>query len=190
VKLKKKLKEDIKKEIEEEINSEMEKVVNKIVDDKLKQSTTKTDEKIDAINMDFTHVRQHIQQQKREMQKLSDKLKATARNAQKAISLANFNQQYSQKCNIKITGWTEKTGEDLRKNFCEILREKFDVNPNEILAIHRIPGKKGETRPVIVRMVSRESKMKIIRHRKDVRPQFNMMDHITSLNAKLIHQLK
>ena len=188
--IKKTLKEDIKNEIQAEIKLEMEKVANKIVDDKLRQFATKTDEKIDAINMDLTHVRQDIQQQKRELQRLSDELKATARNAQKAISMANFNQQYSQKCNIKITGWKEKAGEDLRKDFCEILREKVDVNPNEILAIHRIPGKNGETRPVIVRMVSTESKTKIIRHRKDLRPQLNMMDHITSLNAKLIHQLK
>jgi hypothetical protein len=63
---------------------------------------------------------------------LSDELKATARNAQKTISMANFNQQYSQKCNIKITDWKEKTGGNRRQDFCEILREKVDVNPNAI----------------------------------------------------------
>lgn len=46
--------------------------------------------------MDLNDVRQTIQQHERGIQRLSEEL--GARNAQKELSMLNFNQQYSQKC--------------------------------------------------------------------------------------------
>ncbi|KAK3100442.1 hypothetical protein FSP39_020031 [Pinctada imbricata] len=77
--------------------------------------------------------------------------------------MANFNEQYSRKNNVKILNWKEpeKTprrtdnanekakGENLLQELIKILKEKVKVSvePQEILAIHRIPGKKRPPPP-------------------------------------------
>ena len=90
----------------------------------MKRVNSANSEKFDAINMDFTDVREKIAKEKRELEKMTEELHAVARNARQAISMANFNQQYSQKCNIKIHGWREQTRENLREKFCSILKQK------------------------------------------------------------------
>jgi hypothetical protein len=67
--------------------------------------------------------------------------------------MANYNQQYSMKFNIKIMNYPEKKDEKIRDIF---VKDKLNVkvDPSEIQAIHRIPGKIGETRPVIVKLVN------------------------------------
>ena len=75
----------------------------------------------------------------------------------------------SQKCNFKILGWREQPKEILKENFCKILKQRadIDVNPADILAIHRALGNRdGGPRPLIVRMISLEAKVRIIKHRK------------------------
>jgi hypothetical protein len=189
------VKDEIKKELKNEIKSEFEKSTQKNIDESLRRVNIDNIERFDALNMDVTDVRETIAREKRELQKLSDELKTAARNARQAISMANYNQQYSQKCNIKILGWREHTKENLREEFCNILKQRIQdlhVNPADILAIHRIPdNRSGGPRPVIVRMISPEAKTNIIRHRQVMmKKDFTMVDHITQQNAKLIQKLK
>lgn len=187
------IKDEIKKELKNEIKSEIEKSTQKTTDEKLMRANIDNIEKFDALNMDLTDVRETIAKEKRELQKLSDELNTAARNARQAISMANFNQQYSQKCNIKLLGWREHSKENLREEFCKILKQRIDidVNPADILAIHRIPDRSGGPRPVLVRMISSEAKTNIIKHRKVMmKEDFTMVDHITPQNAKLIQKLK
>ena len=59
--------------------------------------------------------------------------------------------------------------EILKENFCKILKQRadIDVNPADILAIHRVPGNRdGGPCPVIMRMISSEAKLRIIKHQK------------------------
>lgn len=62
---------------------------------------------------------------------MSDELRITTENARQAISIcmANFIQQYSQKCNIKLQGWIEKV--NLKQEVCAVIQQKVkvDVNP-------------------------------------------------------------
>lgn len=80
------------------------------------------------------------------MQKLSDELATVARDARQATSMANFNLQYSQKCNIKILVWQEQRKKNLKENFCMILKQRvnMDVNPADILEMHRVPGSRSD----------------------------------------------
>lgn len=191
--IKDEIKKELKTELKTELKGEIEKFTNSNVDEKLKQTRADTNEKFDALNMDLTDIREKIAKEKRELQKMSDDLRITTKNAQQAISMANFNQQYSQKCNIKILGWREKSKEDLKQEFCAVLKQrvKVDVNPHDILAIHRVPGNRnGGPRPIIVRMISPESKTLIMKHRKQMKEEFLMVDHITQQNAMLIQKLK
>lgn len=58
-------------------------------------------------------------------------------------------------------------------------------------AIHRVPGNRnGGPRPIIVRMISPESKTLIMKHRKRMKEEFLTVDHITQQNAMLIQKLK
>lgn len=99
--IKDEIKKELKTELKTELEGEIEKFTNSNVDEKLKQTRADTNEKFDALNMDLTDIREKIAKEKRELQKMSDDLRITTKNAQQAISMANFNQQYSQKCNIK-----------------------------------------------------------------------------------------
>lgn len=115
--------------------------------------------------------------------KISDELSITTKNARQCISIANFNQQYSQRCNIKIFGWREKSKEDPKQKFCAVLKQKVkvDVNPQDILAIHRVPGDRNNSVlcRIIVKMISR----------KQMKEEFLMVDDITQQNAILIQKL-
>ena len=184
------IKDEIKEDLKNELKCEIEKSAERSLEEKIKRVSSVNSEHFDAVNMDLTDIREKIAGEKRELQKLTEELRQVARNARQAISMANFNQQYSQKCNIKILGWREQNRENLKENFCSILKEKvnIDVNPADILAIHRIPGN-GGTRPVIVRMISSDAKTNIMKHRKSVK-EFTMVDHITQQNAQLIQRLK
>jgi hypothetical protein len=188
--LKTAIKDEIKKEIVNELKSELENSTEGF-EEQVKRMNTVNSEKFDALNMDLTDVREKFAKERRQLEKLTEELHAVARNARQAISMANFNQQYSQKCNIKIHGWKEQTKENLREKFCSVLKQKvnIEVNPADILAIHRIPGN-GGIRPVIVRMISADAKTNIMKHRKAMKEEFTMMDHITHQNAQLIQKLK
>lgn len=102
--------------------------------------------------MDLTDVREKFTKKKESYRSWT-----TYRNAQQAISMANFNQQCSQKCNIKILGCREQTKENFKENLCAILKRKvnINVNPADILVMHRVPGNRsGGTLPVLVSMIS------------------------------------
>ena len=79
--------------------------------------------------------------------------------------MANFNEQYSRKNNIKIMNWEEGDNDkDLRKGLIKKLNKnaKVVVKSEEIVAIHRIPGKAGETRPVFVKFANGECKVRVM----------------------------
>lgn len=82
---------------------------------------------------------------------MSDELRITTENARQAISIcmANFIQQYSHKCNIKLQGWIENSKVDLKQEVCAVIKQKVkvDVNPQDILEIHRIPGNRNKKCP-------------------------------------------
>ena len=100
------------------------------------------------------------------------------------IKVANQTQQYSQKTNIKFLKWEENKKENLRDDLVKILKltVDLDINPDDILAIHRTPGgdQRGP-RPVIAKFKNTETKVKVIRKRQDeqLKKHFSMYDHLT-----------
>ncbi|CAG2191782.1 unnamed protein product [Mytilus edulis] len=75
----------------------------------------------------------------------------------------------SRKFNIKVMNFPENKDE----NFIEIFKNKIvkdtlkiTIRPDEIQAIHRIPGKQGEHRPFIVKLINSEVKYRIMREKK------------------------
>lgn len=91
-------------------------------------------------------------------------------------------------------GWKEKQVENLRMDLCTILKEKSGVvlDLNDVLEIHRLPqGNRGGIKLVIAKFKSTEVKVKVIKNRskEEIKNNFTMYDHITPMNAKLIHDL-
>ncbi|XP_023931848.1 uncharacterized protein PF11_0207-like [Lingula anatina] len=178
------MKHEIKQEVKEDIKQEMQQYLT----DRLSLLS----EKIDALYLDNESLREKLSKQISDTRKSLANLKETSHLAKTAVKMANYNQQYSQKNNIKFLNWPEKPKEDLRRDLCRILKEKVnvDISPASILGIHRIPGNSGGARPVIAKFVNTKEKTKVIKHRQALKGNFIMFDHITQKNAELIKILK
>lgn len=200
------IKSEIKKEIVEEVKATLKQELtegvtvqvktefeNKI-DSKTKEFESHTKDIADGVNMDLTALREKFHDQLKELRTLKDSLKRYQAMTETALTLANNNQQYSQKNNIKFLGWKEQRQENLREDLCSIMREAAGVtiDPSDILEIHRIPGAQGKTRPVIAKFRNLEVKVKIIKNRskEEVKKRFLMFDHITQMNSELLRELK
>ena len=76
----------------------------------------------------------------------------------------------------------------------DIVKDKLNVKvaPSEIQAIHRIPGKIGETRPVIVKLVNSEVKYRIMRAKQNLpkKETKRLVDDATKHNMGLITRLR
>lgn len=76
--------------------------------------------------------------------------------------------QYSRLNNIRVYGVPEIPHEDTCELFINLCREKLNINiaNNEIDLCHRLAGREGTARPIIVRLCSRNLKNKIFYQKK------------------------
>lgn len=196
--LKQELKEEILTEIKQTVKSEITDKFEEKLDQKIESKTKDFERQVkdtaDGFNLDMETMKENFAQHNRELRTLKENLKQCQFMAREAIQLSNQNQQYSQKNNIKFLGWKESRNEDLRTDLCNILKQKtgIELDPKDVLAIHRLPHGKQGPRPVIAKFVSSEIKVNVIKKRsnEDLKKCFLMVDHITPRNAKLINVLK
>ena len=184
------IKNDLKVSVTAQVQTEFETKIEK----QYKDFDFKTRELADGFNLDFDTLREKLHSQARDIRYLQDKLKDCQVTSQSALSLANQNQQYSQKNNIKFMNWAEKPNENLRNELCRILKNSvdLDLDPNDVLEIHRIPsGHQNGPRPVIAKFRNSDSKIKVIRNRSksELKKVFLMYDHLTPLNTTLLRDL-
>ena len=172
------------KELEVKIQNEIEIKVQKAVKDK----TTELSDRLDSLTLENVQLRESPE-------KLETKLNANETLAQKAMQKSNYNEQYSSKNNIKIMGVPEtadETVETLTDKICNILYEKADLHIDIrcIVAIHRIPGKAGYSKPVLMKMINNHEKTAIMRKRKEMKTAgFRLVDDVTKLNTELINKV-
>ena len=89
------------------------------------------------------------------------------------------NEHYSRKNNLRVLGLVEEEEENLEAKFIKIVEDNLqgEISADEIEIIHRIGARKsgrgeqgsrrdGKPRPVIVKLLSHKSKMKILLKRK------------------------
>ena len=81
---------------------------------------------------------------------------------------SNYNEQYSRKNNVKILNIQENRDENedsITKSVTSILKTHagVDLLLTDIVAIHRIPTKKGQTRPVLIKLRNNTAKSTIMR---------------------------
>lgn len=185
---------DLKNNLKSEITDSVRENFDLKIDKKTKEFECQVKEVSDGFNLDFDTLREKLHEQNKELRSLKETIKECEEISLDALKLANQNLQYSQKNNIKFMGWKEQKDENLRMDLCTILKEKAGValDPNDVLEIHRLPqGNRGGIRPVIAKFKSTEVKVKVIKNRskEEIKKCFTMYDHITPMNAKLIHDL-
>ena len=207
----KEMTEEIKKDIKAELKQEIVAELQTEVEDKIgvlktefndKSESLKTefterssllDEKCAGANLDIEFLRVKICNQEAELREMRKALKECETEFKTVKVMANFNQQYSQKNNVKILHWAEKRNEDLKSDLCAIVKQDtgVELDPRNILAIHRVPHgqRKSGPRPVVVKFINSETRISILRHRKTLKPRFTLIDHLTPLNVELLHRL-
>lgn len=69
-------------------------------------------------------------------------------------------------------------------------KAKVTVDPYRIMALHRIPGKSGMPKPVLMKLMNNSEKTKIMRRRKEMKQAgYKLVDDVTRSNTKLINKL-
>lgn len=119
--IKGKIKNEIIKEVKEALTEELtstvtSKVRNEFdskIDTKAKEFESCTKDISEGMNMDLDALKEKFHEHLKELRSLKDNLKRYQTLTETAYTLANQNQQYSQKNNIKFIGWKEKGQENL-----------------------------------------------------------------------------
>ena len=86
----------------------------------------------------------------------------------------------------------DETEKSLTDKVLEILdtKAKVKVDPYKIMALHRIPGKSGMPKPVLIKLMNNSEKTKIMRRRKEMKQAgYKLVDDVTRSNTKLINKL-
>ena len=164
----------------------------KELDDKLRERTGILYDRIDGMAIENENLRERLRSKDKTIEALEEKVLDSDKRSMEALRQANYNEQYSRKHNIRVLSYPEKRDEDLSHDFINLVRKdlKVDVLPEEITAIHRIPGKQNLPRPVIVKFKNTEVKSRIMRQKKNLKEVVKFHDDITHRNIGLMSRLK
>ena len=174
----------VQKKIEQKVE---EAVVDKL-EEKLKDKLTELNDRMDSLVHENVQLREANE-------KLKKRLDKNEKVAQSALEKSNMNEQFSRKNNIKIMGVEEDVDEPEHKlieKINNILTSKAGVtlDVNKIVAIHRIPGKTGMPKPVLIKLMNNNEKTKIMKKRKQMKlAGYRLVDDVTKHNTKLINRL-
>jgi len=81
------------------------------------------------------------------------------------------NEQYARKNNIKIYGIKDNCGEDCEDIVRKMVKEylKIEIKQGQIAIAHRILGKQGRHRPIIVRFEQHDVKYAVLKQRRQLK---------------------
>ena len=158
--------------------------MKKEIDEKIREKTNKHTKAIEELRTENEQFRELVANQSKVIRELEQKSEANSFIAKEALSMSNYNEQYSRKFNIKIMNLPETNDENIKDIFLnKITKEKLKVTvkPEEIQAIHRIPGKNREHRPVLVKLINSEVKYRVMKEKKNLSPEctFKLVDDET-----------
>ncbi|XP_013380206.1 unconventional myosin-Vb [Lingula anatina] len=174
----------------DEIGTNLEKL-----EDKHKLDIGELRERIDSLELENDALREQLAGKEKSLRKLTETVEQANYASNNAIKMANYNEQYSRKNNIKIYGVIEKEHENTRDVVCKVLKEQGEVQitADDITAVHRIPGRQGSPRPILMHVKNTEIKVRIMRSRSTLKRHdkgVRLADDITKLNAQLLQRLK
>ena len=189
------LKQVMKKD---ELENFIQKTISKIINDLNENMDLTIDMKVDEKTKDLTQKIYNLEKDNTNLRNEITFIKLTCHKSEdiskEALSKANHNEQYSRKNNIKIMDIPEKTDESderLLHTVTEILhKDRININPAKVVAIHRIPGKDNHSRPVLIQFANNSEKSKVMKHRKGMKAMgHRLVDDVTRANVLLMQRL-
>ena len=92
---------------------------------------------------------------------------------------------------VPVTNPAGETESDLISEVGLLMKkENIDIDPSKIVAIHRIPGKAGHEKPILIKLSNNNEKTKIMTHRSAFKAMGRrLVDDVTKSNAELIGRL-
>ena len=134
----------------QDIMTEINKNIEVTIDIKVQERTKKWQEEIDMLRVENDQL-------KLKLININKNSLSFQKTANLALEKANYNKQYSRKNNIKIMNIREEAGEDdstLLNKVSDLLgKQDITLSPHQVIAIHRIPGKPGSPKPVLMKVV-------------------------------------
>lgn len=183
-----------------ENNKEREEHMKKVMDEKCSEIMNTYNKKLEKMADNIESLEKNVQNLKESLAECKKELRVTKQNLEKtehtsreALRLANYNEQFSRKNNFKIMGIPEKHNENtwgVVKDFMNTVSVQLD--DREVVAVHRIPGKDKEIRPIIVKVLNPNVKARIMRKRSEVKnlgKGKKLVDDVTKANSGLISEL-
>ena len=163
-------KEDVQDFITKAIDNAMNlalKKLEELMDSKVKEKTKEIEEKIEGLEFENGDLKDRLKQVETDLKTCIKNIRACEKLARTSAQKSNYNEQYSRKNNVKILNIPEVENETermLTDGVCtELLaRGNVDLNPDDIMAIHRIPGKPGVPKPVLVKLKNNSAKTKVM----------------------------
>lgn len=149
-------------------------------------------ERIDALSIENESLKQQVEFAKQQICKTRTEVNSNSRMTMDAITKSNYNEQYSRKNNIKVLNLKWKEKQNLREDFIELVKKdlKVELEPRDVVAIHRLPSTRAGEKPCIVRLFNSDVKRMIMREKKHLKNNVLVIDDITQQNYELMKRLR
>jgi len=182
---------NLMKNLEHSTHKKIEQMINEKVND--------MQSKMDSLDFENKSLREKIEHLEKtneiKNKTINEQIEKTYGISKTAHKKANYNEQYSRKNNIKILNIPEAKEENeitLAKTVGQILKThtEVDLQPIDIVALHRIPTKRGQIRPVLIKLRNNSAKSAIMRKRAPMKSNgYKLVDDVTKPNQGLINRL-
>ncbi|XP_052264474.1 uncharacterized protein PF3D7_1120000-like [Dreissena polymorpha] len=176
------------------IEARIVKDIEKLVDRKVQE----VKEKVDSLEFKYQSLQEHVtqlgKQHAEQLESIEIQMTKTHDLAKEANKKANYNEQYSRKNNVKIMD-VKIDGDESSETLITKVSNLFNnqgviLEKQDIMAIHRIPGRKGSTKPVLIKLMNNQVKSNLMKKRKAMKEAGNRIaDDVTKLNSGLISRL-
>jgi prefoldin subunit 5 len=163
------------------------------------ERTKYLDDKIESLEFENNSLKEKLSDlENKTAEKLRDFEEKITKNynaSMEANKRSNYNEQYSRKNNAKILNIpeeTRETEESLMTTVTNLIQTKSGVTlkPEDFIAMHRIPTKKGLIRPVLFKLRNNTLKSTLMRKRGAMKAAgHRLVDDVTRLNQGLISRL-
>ncbi|KAK3084914.1 hypothetical protein FSP39_021395 [Pinctada imbricata] len=184
---------NIMSEMIKEVKTEMQARIQEI-EERNKKEHQKMQKEIDGLLRENNTLKEKLMSTNKTLREVTQMSNDAIEIAKDAQRKSNYNEQYSRKNNFLIHGVTESPREDTTEVALSSLEDAAQVKlqDSEIVAIHRIPGKKDMPRPIHVKVKNSSVKAKVMRKRSHVKKNGKglcLKDDVTKLNTALIQRL-
>ncbi|KAH3748179.1 hypothetical protein DPMN_182617 [Dreissena polymorpha] len=191
--------EEFLTKIQQNIQTELENKLLKITEHSIKEKTNELADQIKCLQFENETLKENqaklLKEHKTALENVNDRINSNTRLSEENSKRSNHNEQYSRKNNIKIMDVKEEPNESITTLSIKVTTlfqdQNIEIKPEQIVAIHRIPTKKGQIRPVLIKLRNNDDKSTVMRKRKEMKQSgHRLVDDVTALNTGLMSRLQ